>query len=596
MRSRLGFLTVAVAAGAEIASTGCGGSMRVPGEDAGGKLDGASGSGGAAGAGGVSGVGGSRTDGGSRDASIDATEGAAIDVAVIDPEQFCEMWQTRASAQDTLDLQQLALFQAGTVLEGTLGSFVESGDSSYALFSVDRIRAGIRSYEGLATAIRIDRPLYDRLGEGTRVIAGFRQPHPWLDRNLALPIWDRPQALLAQSSTVAAELLAFHAWNTPNVAVVRVEELLDGGMTFALVESLRGDLPAGLVVSVSSYWPPLGAAVGSTWIGGFGEALKTTSGALPSATLLDLRPDTPEERAAVASALATLEPTGFAARYQAGLEQAEADAVRLRRGWIYNRADVVAALEVTGIGMECCTNAGGIFHASAVLEVLHGPTPAGQVLTGGHGYYGQKECGDRFLYAFASPVVLADGLGLDCQGQADAGEGPGSKVLHELPATADNLALARHWVSSAPPLLRLYPAGGEIPPEAFAPPAGIALWSTPVSPLTAVMAGTPVVLTVASATKHAEGYVVGVRTPFYTAELSHLEQREVEMAFACADPRLLQVGTRWIGSVVGTEVVHPNAVAGPLEQGHLWLVPGLLLPERSDLIRALGLLPTVVLD
>ena len=110
------------------------------------------------------------------------------------------------------------------------------------------------------------------------------------------------------------------------------------------------------------------------------------------------------------------------------------------------------------------------------------------------------------------------------------------------------------------------------------------------------MAGTPVVLTVASVTERAEGYVVKLLTPFYTSELSHLEQHEVELAFACADPRLLEVGTRWIGAVVGTEVVSASTVAAPLEEGHLWLVPGLLLPERSDLIRALRLLPTVVLD
>jgi hypothetical protein len=110
------------------------------------------------------------------------------------------------------------------------------------------------------------------------------------------------------------------------------------------------------------------------------------------------------------------------------------------------------------------------------------------------------------------------------------------------------------------------------------------------------MAGTPVVLTVESVTKRAEGYVVKIHTPFYVREPSHLEEREVELAFACADPRLLEIGTRWIGAVFGTDAVNVNAMAVPLEEGHLWLVAGLLLPERSDLIRTLGLLPTVVLD
>jgi hypothetical protein len=257
------------------------------------------------------------------------------------------------------------------------------------------------------------------------------------------------------------------------VAAVRVEEMLGGGIRFALIEGLRGDFPPNLVVSLSSYWPSLGMAVGSTWIGGFSELIKTASGSVSSATLRELRSDTPDERAAVAAALETVEPAGFATSYQAGLEQAKADAIRLRLGWIHNQADLVAPLEVTGIGTECCTNAGGIFHARSVLEVLHGPAPTGQVPTGGHGYYGQKACNDQFLYAFRSPVVLADGLALDCQGTVNAGDGPSSRVLHDLEATADSLALARQWVASTPPLLRLYPAGGELSPEAFSLPLGL---------------------------------------------------------------------------------------------------------------------------
>jgi hypothetical protein len=616
MRSGLGSLAIAaLAAGAGIMGTACRGSLRVPSKDASDSLDGASlsggvsgtgsllgaggatgrggaGRGGASGSGGVSGAGGSGTDAGARDVNVDATPVGPIDATVVDPKQFCEMWQTRTSAQDAIDLQHFALFKADTVLAGTLGDYVEAGETSYAQLSVDRVRAGIRPYEGLASAIRIERTLYDQLGKGARVIAGIGQPDPFVDKNLGLPVWDQPQALLASSSTVAPELLEFHAWNTPNVAVLRVEEVSEGGIRFALVESLHGAFPPALQMPLSSYRPSLGMTVGSTWIGGFGELMNVT---VPSVAPIELRPDTPEERAAVANAFKALEPTGFATRYQAEIEQAKADAIRLRLAWLYNQADLVAALEVTGKGMECCTNLGGIFHGSSVLEVLHGPAPAGQVLTGGHGYYGQKACGDRYLYAFGSPVVLADGLVLDCEGKANVGEGPGSRVLHEIPVTADSLALARQGVTSAPPLLRLYPAGAQLASEAFSLPASIALWSAPLSPLTAVLAGTPVILTVESVTKRAEGYVVGIRTPFYVREYSHLEQYQVELAFACADPRLLEVGAHFIGSVVGTEVVNANTVAPAIEQRRLLLAPGLLLPERSDVIRALGLLPTVVL-
>jgi hypothetical protein len=574
-------------------TSGVGGSSGSIAPGTGGKL-GEGGAGGVIGTGG--GAGSSGADAGSKDASVDAARDSSLDGG--DPNQVCEMWQTRNPAQDTLDVQQFGLFKAGTVLEGKLGSYVDSGDTSYAIIGVERVWTGISQYGALASAsaIRMDRALYDELGSDTVVIAGFAESHPLVDSGPPVPAWEQPLALLPKSAAVAPELLGFHAWNTPNVAVVRVEETLDGGFRLALVESLRGGLPASFVISVSELWPSLGLTVGSTWIGGFSEPIKVPSGTTPSAVLLELRPSTPDERTAVTRALQALEPTGFATRFQAGLDQAKADAIGVRRGWLYHQADTVAALEVTGIGNECCTGAGGIFHASAVLETLHGQALSGQLLTGGHAYYAKKACGDRFLYAFGSSLVLADGLGLDCQAKASVNTMAGSQVLHELAATTDSLALARQWVASAPPLLRLYPAGSSFPPEAFAPATGLALWSSPTPALTASMAGTPVLLTVDKVTRQAEGYVVRMRTPFYVLELSHLEPREIEVAFACADPRLLEAGTRWIGAVVGTSTISATSAAGLLSQGQLFLVPGTLLPVRSDLTRALGLLPTISIN
>ncbi len=274
----------------------------------------------------------------------------------------------------------------------------------------------------------------------------------------------------------------------------------------------------------------------------------------------------------------------------------KAEAVRLRLGWMYKHADLVAALEITGIAGECCTGAGGVFHASSVSEVLHGQTPAGQVLTGGHGYYAEKACGDRFLVAMGSSLVLADGLELDCAGKGDLSTRAASQVIHELPASAENLALARQWVASAPPLLRLHPAGQDLAAQDFAPPAAVALWSTPVSALSALMAGTPTLVTIEDVSKRAEGYVVRLRTPFFLEELATLTMHEPDLAFACADPRLLQKGARWIGVVLSTAPVQASSVAASLEQGRLWLAPGLLLPDRIDVKRAIRLVPTAIIN
>jgi hypothetical protein len=315
MRNAMAMLgCAALAAGAGILSAGCGSSSGARKADADSNLDlaiatggrggamasGGSGIGGAAdagiaggttgvGTGGVPGTGGSSRDGGGPDVSRDAPASSGSDATTVDPKQLCEMWQTRATEQDTLDLAQYGFFKASTVLEGTLGDLVVAGSPSYASLSVDRVRAGIARYEGLASAVRIDGPLYEQLGKGARVILGFVQTHPLLDSGAQLPVWEQPQALLVKSNTLPAEVLDFHAWTTPNVAVVRVEETLDGGVRFALVESLRGNLPAAFVMSVSELWPPLGLTVGSSWIGGFSELMTAPTGATPSATLRELR-------------------------------------------------------------------------------------------------------------------------------------------------------------------------------------------------------------------------------------------------------------------------------------------------------------------
>lgn len=132
---------------------------------------------------------------------------------------------------------------------------------------------------------------------------GFGQTHPSLDSRTPNPSWDQPQALTTKSSSLAAQVLDFHAWNTPNVGVVSVQEILDGGIKFTLVESLRGNLPTTFVTSLSQLWPPLGLTVGSTWIGGFSELLTLPAGSTASVTLRELRSNTTEARASVMTAL-----------------------------------------------------------------------------------------------------------------------------------------------------------------------------------------------------------------------------------------------------------------------------------------------------
>jgi hypothetical protein len=89
-----------------------------------------------------------------------------------------------------------------------------------------------------------------------------------------------------------------------------------------------------------------------------------------------------------------------------------------------------------------------------------------------------------------------------------------------------------------------------------------------------------------------------VRTPFNPRELSRVTYREVTLFVPCADPRLLQVGGRWIGVVMATEPYYGSTteLGTHLDDQRLMLVPGFLLPaEREDLLRTVDLLTRVAI-
>ncbi len=170
-----------------------------------------------------------------------------------------------------------------------------------------------------------------------------------------------------------------------------------------------------------------------------------------------------------------------------------------------------------------------------------------------------------------------------------------------LDASATNRSSVELWLRSAAPLLRLYDTDVVAPPEALTAPGEPAVWSVPVPTLTALRARHLLALmTVLDVSELPNGgYAVRVRTPFYTSELSHLVNTEATMFFPCADPRLLEVGRRWIGALMGTEPNSIPAASAPtyLEEQRLLLVPGVLIAaEREDLVRTADLVKPVVVE
>jgi hypothetical protein len=265
----------------------------------------------------------------------------------------------------------------------------------------------------------------------------------------------------------------------------------------------------------------------------------------------------------------------------------------------------VLAVELAGVAAECCTGAGGTFFANNVTEALRGDMPAAPVVTGGHGIFSEDSCGDRFLLAMRSVATASTGSLADytCGSRPTSQvteSTPTSAIEIRLPATPANRDDVALWLRSATPLLRLHASGVAAPAGAFTPPSAPAVLSVPVPALTAIQARHQLILvTIVDVQQQpGGGATIRVRTPFYHQELAHLANVEATLFVPCADPRLLQVGRRWVAAVIGSGSFSGTTTdaATYLAQQRLMLVPGFLIPaEREDLVRTADALTKVTI-
>ena len=81
--------------------------------------------------------------------------------------------------------------------------------------------------------------------------------------------------------------------------------------------------------------------------------------------------------------------------------------------------------------------------------------------------------------------------------------------------------------------------------------------------LTAIQARNQLaLLTIVDVRQHPGGTAVRVRTPLYLRDLPGASNREVSVFFPCGDRRLLEVGRRWIGAIMGTEPFYGSTTPG----------------------------------
>ena len=564
-----------------LATAGCGkGSALDPSGGAGG-MAGIAGAGGTVGVGGT-GVGAGGAVGGAAGATSSGGGGGG---GAVGPASLCSAWTADLAAQNQDAMELHGFFNARAIVEGTLGARFEEGGSSWARFTVDKVRAGVAFLEGREVAIAMGPALHAMFGAGASVVLGLSTVRPYTQSGVSLPTWNNLLVITKKDQLrLPDEALGFRAWQTPDIAVVRVRELLPNveQIVFDVVESLAGSLSAPYYAHWGSTGGPVPLQVGDELVAGVAIGQE----------LIELRPNNADERARALRGIAAAAPGGFAPRYRAELDAAAAEAVRYRLAWTFGSAIWVVGTEVTGLSSECCTNAGGTFFANVVTDTLRGTLPAGLVLTGGHGVFNDDACGDRFLYAMRSLATQAPGslVGYACPRGTQTTQSVASGAEARLPATPGNRNDVDLWVRSAPPLLRLFPPTTAAPPGVFAPPSPPAVWSAPTPALTALLARHYLaLLTILDVQPQpGGGYSIRVSTPFWPRDLPAMTVRQATLHVPCADPRLLQVGQRWVGAVIGPEPFSgATGEAGPqLDVQRLMVIPGFLLPgDREDLVR-----------
>jgi hypothetical protein len=578
----LGALVIATAGcgkGTPLDPSGGAGGM-TPRTGTGGAATGASGAGGTVGGAGATGV-----SGGGGTAGSAGTTGAGGGGGAVDPAALCSAWTADLTAQNQSALELNGFFNSRAILEGTLGARFDEAGSSWARFTIDKVRAGIAFLEGREVAIAMGPGLHATFGAGASVLVGLSSTRPYMQSGVSLPTFNNLLAIAAKDQvTLPDDVLGFRAWQTPNVVVLRVREVPPPAtevFAFDVIETLAGSLPEPYTLWMASAGP-FGARVGDELIAGFAIGQE----------MVELRPNNADERARALRGIAALAPGAFAPRYRGELEAARAEATRYRLAWTFGRAQWVLGLEVSGLSAECCTGAGGTFFANTVTDLLRGTAPAGPVLTGGHGVYNDETCGERYLYAMRSLATLTTGelINYGCPRGTQTSSVASSGVDARLPATAADRADVDLWLRSAPALLRMFPPTVSPPADAFAAPTLPAVWSVPTPAITALQARHHLALMtiVGVQPQPGGGHSIRVSTPFWPRDLPSMTIHQVSLHVPCADPRLLQVGRRWVGAVMGVEPFSGSTgeAGTQLALQRLMLIPGFLLPgEREDLVR-----------
>lgn len=504
----------------------------------------------------------------------DAGAMVSIDAASI-PMGSCPSYAELESRND-FAIHDLGLELAHSVVEGDVGPPELTDSGLRARMHIDAVWQGLFFLEGSDVWVHFADGDVGSLALPGRLVVGFdgnrlptyddRREATWWSTLVAFPAgkWSSPLASTFRSA------LASH------VAVVRIAEQDEDRTRLAVVDVLKGELPDSVLVNWSrrTFAVEFPAPGDGTFIASFDHVEYSDTVRAHLGALRDLRPATEAMLSTARTEIARPYPT-IHASYIAR------NARDYRTRWSFKLAEHVVATSVDGLAGECCTGAGGTYVQHAITEYLQGASDRSACIVGGHAYYSDERCGDRFVLAIDQlDATQATNPGpLTCEPFTSAWESGVPTVAVRGRVAADRRDEVVTWLRSPHPIYRL----GETP--VVEPlPGPDALWSKDLGLQPALAAATHLArLKIVEVTERGGGHEVTFETTFSPRVYDHLPVHRVSMAFECGDPRWFRVGAEYLAPIILSESAPWQRPDFELERG--FVVPGVLLPPRDYVIR-----------
>lgn len=489
---------------------------------------------------------------------------------------FCETWDRDLATETQWAMNAWGFERAGTIFEGHIEDVVDSTETSLvtARVAVGKTWFGWSQLEGHVVSVDIDPTWLEQLASDD-VVFGVQRDYPLDSENGEPPRFDFVEAAIpAADLSLYPGRIGYHESSSDWIGVARLVEYDGVWQHFEVVETLHGAPVESFVFHFVEFDGIATPSPGPTEYLIAGTHEETIE---PNYLRVhDFRVASDEARALVVEGLAN-PPEPFAVdRLGAGAQY--------RAGWSFARSSHVVSARTGGLAAECCTGAGGYYAAYTVDERLRGAEGVTAMARFFDGRPLQGSCGEQHLMGFAALSNVSDtelATAFTCDVTGDLPQNP-EVVLSEpkvvLPATPENVSYVQAALDSAAPLYRLYNQDAEIDPATFPTDEQASMWAAPVDLMDGISGASQMIYLSSEEVIEREGWTeVHVATSFTGTASTSGELFHLKFGIPCGDARLKEVGSQWLAAVVDETRSGTNP-DGVIEEGELFLVPGVLVP------------------